>query len=170
MISFDLKCRAEGHVFEGWFGSAESYRDQLERGLITCPQCGSVDIEKQLSVPNVGAKSNQQRQTLPETPPSPAPTAAQVPAMSAPPSLPDALPPAVREAIARVAEAQAEALKSSQWVGDSFAEEVRAQHYGETNAKLVHGEATAKQAEELAEEGIAIMPIIYPIVPPDKRN
>lgn len=172
MISFDLKCLSKGHVFEGWFVSAESYRDQMERDLIVCPECGSVEIEKQLSIPNVGAKSNQQRQSLPETPQPPAsPTAAaQVPAMSAPPSLPDALPPAMREIIARVTEAQAEALKQSEWVGDSFAEEVRAQHYGETDAKIVHGEATAKQAEELAEEGIAIMPILFPIVPPDKRN
>ncbi len=167
MISFDLKCRAQGHVFEGWFGSAESYRDQMERGLIACPRCGSVDIAKQLSVPNVGAKSNQQGQTKPKATPL---VAASAPALSAPPSLPDALPPAVRGIIARAAEAQAEALKSSQWVGDAFAEEVRAQHYGETDAKLVHGEATAKQAEELAGEGIAIMPILFPVTPPAKRN
>jgi hypothetical protein len=163
MISYDLKCQTHRHVFEGWFASADSYRDQTARGLVACPQCGCVDIEKQLSIPNVGAKSNQQRQTLPEIAPL---SKTATPAMAAPPSLPIA----VKEMMARVAEAQAEALKTSQWVGNSFAEEVRAQHYGETDAKLVHGEATAKQAEDLAEEGIAIMPILFPIAPPDKRN
>jgi hypothetical protein len=167
VISFDLKCRTQDHVFEGWFGSAESYRDQMERGLIACPQCGSADIEKQLSIPNVGAKSNQQSQVKAEAAPL---TTAPTPAMSRPTTLPTALPPAVREVIARVAEAQAEALRQSEWVGGAFAENVRAQHYGETEAKLVHGEATAEQAEELAEEGIAIMPILFPIAPPDKRN
>ncbi len=166
MISFDLKCRVQGHVFEGWFGSAEAYRDQLARGLVTCPQCGSGDIEKLLSVPNVGAKSNQQVNVSVEVPESHPPA----PMMSAPASPPEAIPPVVREMMARVVEAQAKALKSSEWVGDKFVEEVRAQHYGETDVRPVHGEANARQAEELAEEGIGVMPILFPIAPPKKRN
>lgn len=163
MISYDLKCGEQGHVFEGWFASADGFQEQWKRGLIACPYCGSVAIEKQLSVPNVGAKSNQQRLPAPD---SVVPTKSSAPTMSAPP----ALPPAVKEAIARVAEAQAEALQQSAWVGDAFAEEVRAQHYGEAETRPVHGEASVQQAQELAEEGIAVMPILFPIAPPDKRN
>lgn len=166
MIAYDLKCRTLGHQFEGWFASSDAYRDQLAKGWITCPHCGSIDIEKLLSAPHVGAKSNQSPITAPGSPDSQPVPAAPSPTMSAPPSLPSA----IQEMLAHVAHVQAEALKSSHWVGDAFAEEVRAQHYGETDARPVHGEATAKQAQELAEEGIAVMPILFPTAPPDKRN
>ena len=163
MISYDLKCHPQGHVFEGWFGSADSFQEQLRRGLIACPHCGSVEVERQLSIPNVGANSNQERAVAK---PSTDDVIAAAPVMTAPP----VLPPALREVLARVAEAQAETLKQSEWVGDKFADEVRAQHYGEAEERLVHGEASAKQAQDLAEEGIAIMPILFPVAPPDKRN
>ncbi|MBW1713335.1 MAG: DUF1178 family protein, partial [Deltaproteobacteria bacterium] len=39
MIAFDLSC-AQGHLFEGWFDSAEAFEDQKKRGLVTCPLCG----------------------------------------------------------------------------------------------------------------------------------
>ena len=40
MIVFDLSCD-QGHRFEGWFGSSGDFADQRERGLLSCPQCGS---------------------------------------------------------------------------------------------------------------------------------
>ncbi|MBE0618536.1 MAG: DUF1178 family protein, partial [Proteobacteria bacterium] len=40
MITFDLAC-GQGHRFEGWFGNAQDYEDQLARGLLECPLCGS---------------------------------------------------------------------------------------------------------------------------------
>lgn len=159
MISYDLKCRDHDHRFEGWFASSTDFSDQLAKGWLACPICGSGQIEKLLSVPNVGAKSNQSVTT-------PAPSEAPAAVMHAPPTL----PAPVQIALAKLAEAQADALKSSQWVGDKLVDEVRAQHYGETDAKPVHGEATPKEAAELAEEGIAIMPILFPVVPDHKRN
>jgi hypothetical protein len=45
---FDLQC-AQGHVFEGWFGSHADFDSQHSRGLITCPMCGNGVIEKKLS-------------------------------------------------------------------------------------------------------------------------
>ena len=159
MISYDLKCRDYDHRFEGWFASSTDFSDQLAKGWLACPSCGSSDIAKMLSVPNVGAKSNQ---SVAAPPPSDAPA----PVMHAPPTPPEP----VQAALVKLAEAQAAALKSSHWVGDKLVDEVRAQHYGETDAKPVHGEATPKDAAELAEEGIAIMPILFPVVPDHKRN
>ncbi|PKP89585.1 MAG: DUF1178 domain-containing protein, partial [Alphaproteobacteria bacterium HGW-Alphaproteobacteria-15] len=40
MIVFDLSC-ADGHRFEGWFGSSTDFEEQCARGLLTCPACGS---------------------------------------------------------------------------------------------------------------------------------
>src|ERR1041384_8609945 len=45
MVVYDLICAAE-HRFEGWFPSFEGYREQAEKGLISCPSCGSTQVEK----------------------------------------------------------------------------------------------------------------------------
>ncbi|MBW2093086.1 MAG: DUF1178 family protein [Deltaproteobacteria bacterium] len=45
MIAYDLKCDSE-HTFEGWFESAQAYEQQNEKGLISCPFCGSTAINR----------------------------------------------------------------------------------------------------------------------------
>jgi hypothetical protein len=40
MIVLDINCE-NTHRFEGWFASAEAFRDQRGRGLVACPHCGS---------------------------------------------------------------------------------------------------------------------------------
>ena len=40
MIVLDLHCSNE-HRFEGWFGSAAAFEEQLARALVSCPVCGS---------------------------------------------------------------------------------------------------------------------------------
>ncbi len=44
-------------------------------------------------------------------------------------------------------QAQANALKRSKWVGDAFAEQSRAMHYGERDAETIHGRATPARSE-----------------------
>src|SRR4029079_5919695 len=45
MIVFDLLC-AEGHRFEGWFGSARDFASQKKRKLLSCPSCGSGEVRR----------------------------------------------------------------------------------------------------------------------------
>ncbi|MEL7343906.1 MAG: DUF1178 family protein [Pseudomonadota bacterium] len=52
MIRFNLRC-ADGHGFESWFGSGEDYQTLCDRGLVTCPECGSAEVEKALMAPKV---------------------------------------------------------------------------------------------------------------------
>ena len=162
MIVFDLECRAGGHRFEGWFGSSADFEHQQEAGLLTCPSCGSSDIAKAVMAPNVGRKGNQ----IAESPRVQAP---EQPVMTSGPALPP-LPPEAMAMLQAVAEAQAEALKSSRWVGDRFAETARAIHYGEQEAEPVHGQASADDVRALNEEGIEIAPILFPVVPPGEAN
>jgi hypothetical protein len=65
---------------------------------------------------------------------------------------------------------QAEALKQSRYVGEKFADETRAIHYGERQAETIHGQATLEEAKELLEEGIAVMPLPFPVAPPEELN
>jgi hypothetical protein len=157
MIVFDLECRGHRHRFEGWFGSSQDFASQLARGLVTCPQCGSGEVAKAPMAPNIGRKGNQIVAAGPAAPTS-APVAG------------GALPPKAAALMAAMARMQAEALKDSRWVGESFAETSRAIHYGERDAEVIHGQATAEEALELIEEGIEVMPLPFPVAPPTETN
>jgi len=142
VIVFDLRCDGD-HVFEAWFASSTAYEDQRGRGLIACPVCGSSAVAKALMAPNVAAKGNRAE----------APT-----------------PAAMKRALAAIAGAQAEALKTSEWVGGAFADKARAMHAGEAPTTAIHGQATREEARALVEEGVPVAPLIVPVVPPEARN
>mgnify|MGYP000057647007 CR=1 FL=1 len=166
MIVFELSCGAMGHRFEGWFASSADYASQQARGLVTCPQCGSSEVTKAPMAPAVPRKGNQMPVTAPLSDPASSAASATAPQAQTAPSL----PPAAREALLKIARLQAEALKQSRWVGRDFAEDARAMHYGEKDAEPIYGEASPKEAEALAEEGIAVAPVLFPVAPPGKAN
>ena len=152
MIVFDLRCSDQGHVFEAWFGSSGDYESQRERGLVQCPLCGDERIEKAVMAPRVGAKGNQstgrtrdEGGTLPE-------------------------PEELKDMLAAAAAAQKKLLKQSNYVGDRFADEARAIHLGEAEARAIHGRATRAEATSLIEEGIEVAPLPFPVIEPGKEN
>jgi hypothetical protein len=156
MIVFDLCCDA-GHRFEGWFGSSDDYAGQQARGLVACPACGSSAIDKAPMAPAVPRKGNR----LPAAPMQPA---VKQPMANGP------MPPEVAEALSRLAEAQARALQNSKWVGDAFAEQTRAMHYGEQDPETIHGQASLEEAKALFDEGIPVAPLPFPVAPPEELN
>jgi len=72
--------------------------------------------------------------------------------------------------LARLAAAQAEMLKNSEWVGDKFAETARAMHSGELEPGLVHGQANLQDARALVDAGVPLAPLPLPVVPPGQVN
>jgi hypothetical protein len=148
MIVFDLRCSRE-HVFEAWFGSSGAFEDQRARGLLFCPLCGDSDVGKAVMAPNIPAKGNRQSAPVQNDTPS---------------------PEVMKAAIRALAEAQARALEKSEWVGRAFADRARAMHAGETDHAPIHGEATVGEAKALADEGVAIAPLPFPVVPPEAIN
>lgn len=149
MIVFDLKC-GSGHVFEAWFGSSAAYEEQRTGGLVECPMCGNRDVGKAVMAPNVAAKGNTQ-------------AAAPAPANAPPPDV-------VKAAMAELAQIQAKMLEKSQWVGVAFTDRARAMHNGDEAHAPIHGQATAAQAKELIEDGVAVAPLPFPVVPPEACN
>ncbi len=144
MKVLDLQCSAS-HVFEGWFGSEEDFRSQLERALVECPICGDTHVTKKLSAPrlNLGAAA---------------------------PAAPGA-PPARQEVVATApaAEFQAaylrmvrEVMAKTEDVGERFVEEARRMHYGETQERGIRGQATPDETKALLEEGIPVLPLPIP--------
>ena len=158
MIVFDLHCD-EGHRFEGWFGSSSDYEDQRTRGLVSCPECGSSDIGKAPMAPAVPAKANSARPDV--LPPEQS---------GSQPVANTQMPEEVQQALKALAKAQAKALENSTYVGEKFADQSREMHYGEREEAPIHGQASVEEAKALAEEGVPIAPLPFPVAPPDKLN
>ena len=161
MIVFDLHC-AEGHRFEGWFKSSGDFVEQGKNGHLMCPQCGNTQVEKAPMAPAVPVKGNAR---APQNPP--AVTSAE---SSNVPLSNNKLDPKVAKVLEKLSTAQARALKDSKWVGKDFADRSRAMYYGEQKQQLIHGEATAEQAQDLIDEGVAVAPLPFPVTPPEDLN
>lgn len=164
MIVYDLHCEA-GHRFEGWFGSSSDFDDQCNRGLVTCPECGSGTVAKAPMAPAVAPKGNS---AVAQSARAPAP--APAPAGEAQPVANREMPLEVQKALKALAEAQEKALEKSTWVGDRFAEQSRAMHYGERDDAPIHGRASIEEAKALIEEGVPVAPLPFPVAPPEELN
>ncbi len=144
MIVFDLKCLGGGHVFEGWFGSSADYESQRERGLIQCPLCGTVKVEKAAMAARLNAKRNKDEAS--------------------------ADPGAVKAMMAKLASMQKKMLEGSDYVCERFADEARAIHLGEVDARAIHGKASRAESDSLIEDGVPVSPLPFPIIEPGEDN
>ena len=136
MLVLNLSC-VHDHPFEGWFGSAEDFDDQLARGLISCPSCGDTGIERRPSAPRLNVSHLRGAASA-------APAGAETaPSLAA---LKTQLQQVVREVLQRTED-----------VGERFAEEARRMHYGEAQSRGIRGQTSLAEALELREEGIVVM-------------
>lgn len=134
MLVLNLQCE-DGHGFEGWFGSAEDFEGQQLRGLLSCPVCGHANVQRLPSAPRLNVK------------------VAKAEASAASP------PERLRQIQAEVLSALRRVAAQSEDVGERFAEEARRIHYGEAEERGIRGQASGEQIVELAEEGIAVLPL-----------
>ena len=142
MIKYALQCDA-AHEFEGWFGASADYDDQVQRGLIACPVCGSTDVSKQIMAPAVAG------------------TKAQRAAPAVDPKMREMMMTAMGEVRRHVEE-------NFDNVGDAFAKEARAIHEGKSEERGIYGEASPKEVKALVEDGIKVAPLPPP--PPKKTE
>lgn len=56
MIRYTLQC-ANAHRFEAWFQNSDAFDTQASAGHVSCPDCGSVEVEKSLMAPGVPKKA-----------------------------------------------------------------------------------------------------------------
>ena len=142
MIHYQLQC-GQSHGFDGWFKDSASFEKQAKRGLIEGPECGGTDVERALMAPAL---------TRREALPVPVATA-EPPAPAAEKSAAVRLPAQMMAVLQKI---RAEIEKNCDYVGPDFADQARAMHRGEVEAKPIYGETSDEQAESLAEEGIEV--------------
>ena len=136
MIRYNLVCEQD-HEFEGWFSSSSDYDGQAASGLLSCPVCGTAKVEKAIMAPAVK-------------------TARKTEARAESARL------AMNSVAAKIRD---EISKNCEDVGENFAEEARAMHYGEKDPRGIYGSTTPEESNSLAEEGIEAHPLPDILVP-----
>ncbi len=139
MIRFSLSCDKD-HAFDGWFRNGDDFDAQKKRGLVSCPVCQSVKVEKALMAPSVSTGRKRETMAL-------------------------AMGEEQRKALAKLKAMAEEARRNADYVGDKFAEEARKIHFGEVEPRGIYGEATAEEASGLLEDGVDFVPL--PTFPDD---
>jgi hypothetical protein len=148
MKVLNLRC-ANGHGFEGWFGSDDDYMDQNGRGAVECPMCADKLITRLPSAPRLNLSGARE----PAAPPTPvASTDPKFQAEARPADLQAAWLQTVRDLMARTED-----------VGERFATEARRIHYGETPSRGIRGQATAEERAALQDEGIETVTVPLPV-------
>jgi hypothetical protein len=163
MIKYQLVC-AKDHEFEGWFQSSESFSEQSEQGLVSCPMCNSNSVRRALMAPNLASpKTRKSRPPVPQPtvagssaanlPAPTAPAAASMPGQSFPPEAVEKM----AELLGEMRNLQNKIKAECRDVGKNFAEEARKIHYGEVEPEGIYGEVTSVEREQLDEEGIEVL-------------
>jgi hypothetical protein len=114
------------HRFEGWFASSSAYDAQAEKGQVVCPLCSSKKITKAPMAPSVTTRSAEAMDLNPAT---------------------------MREALVKL---RRHVESTAEHVGERFADEARAIHYGDSEDRPIYGETSAEEGEALKDEGINV--------------
>jgi hypothetical protein len=166
MKVLNLQC-AHRHSFEGWFASEDDFQSQLARGLVECPMCTDKGIQKMPSAPrlNLGghetasSASHHSSQQL-SAPASTSALASQQNAVAS--GLDVATDGQAGTSLSEQAaffKALRQVVANTEDVGDRFAHEARAMHYGDSEARSIRGRASPREAVELLHEGIDVLPL-----------
>lgn len=150
MIRYALTCKRD-HGFDSWFQSANAFDKLVADGRLTCPVCGTQDVQKALMAPSVQLAS-------------------LVPGVVAPSDDPPLRPLASKttELELALAALRKQVEENSDYVGLNFAQEARAIHDGDAPARPIFGEAKADDARKLVEDGVPVMRL--PFIPVRKTN
>ncbi len=139
MIKYNLKCEND-HNFDAWFSDSSNFEKQNKKNLIFCPKCSSTKIEKNIMAPNIGSKKQSYTNALK--------TEKNI------------------EKIIKNVRKHVE--KNYEYVGNKFADEARAIHYGEKEEREIYGETSVEEAVDLIEEGVNVTPL--PGIDPKIKN
>lgn len=161
MLVVDLHCE-HGHVFEGWFASADDLASQQARGLVGCPVCASTEVVRRPSATRLNVASLKAEKAAGDARQAEAPDASTQ-ATSAAAAVAKAPLASSAEALqAMYLQAVRHVLQHTEDVGEGFVKEVRNIHRGDAPQRAVRGQADQQEVAELKEEGIDVMSLPIP--------
>lgn len=134
MIIYDLKCENK-HTFEGWFNDRNAFEEQKKKKLVTCPVCGSSDIDIVPSSITVMGRETERFTERSNTQISPV------------------------KALQMLHEYMDKTFED---VGSKFAEVALRIHSGEEDVRNIKGTTTEREEAVLSEEGVPFVKIPIP--------
>ena len=148
-MKFNLRCNLD-HDFEGWFPNKDELLKQIGKGLVECPYCGTINVKKTLSSPNISTKSNKK---LTDT------TKNLNSSLSKLQDVNDNFESKntvfnnyqLRKIYKNL---QKTIEKEFTNVGSNFANEARKIHYGEKKPKNIYGKCSESERVDLEKEGV----------------
>lgn len=142
MIIYDLICE-HGHCFEGWFQDGEAFQEQLSRGLIQCPACGTSQVSQRLSTGGTLRTRGEQGEST-------------------------SRPPEDSRKILRALQRFIETHFHN--VGTDFAKVALRMHYGVEEPRNIRGTTTEAEERMLRQEGVEFLKLPLPAPEPEPEE
>ena len=164
MKVLNLQC-GQRHLFEGWFASEDDFQSQLVRKLVQCPLCNDSAVVKMPSAPrlNLGGHTGPALTVSDaDAPNPPTPAVPAEPVGTAVAIAGEGSGSGTTEQQALFLKALRHVMANTEDVGDRFAHQARAMHYGDIKPRSIRGQTTQREAIELLEEGVEVMPLPLP--------
>ena len=133
MIKYNLKCHKE-HEFESWFSSSEEFEKLTKKKLLECIYCSSKRINKSIMAPTILNSKEKNKQI-------------------------GMIQQDFKDEKNKLLNLRKYIEKNFDYVGKDFSKKVREVYYDKKSKKAFYGTTTAKEREELAEEGINLLSI-----------
>ena len=133
MIKYNLKCH-NNHEFESWFSDSFEFEKLRKKKLLECIYCSSKKIQKTIMAPMISVineKNNEIKKLSKE----------------------------LKSEKEKLIKLRNYVEKNFEYVGENFSKKVREIYYDKKNNKTIYGTTTAKEKEELKEEGIDLISI-----------
>ena len=132
MIKYNLKCH-NNHEFESWFSDSKEFDNLNKKKLLECIFCTSKKISKSIMAPMVSG-INKDNDLIKEN-------------------------RFLKNEKKKLIEIRKYIENNFENVGDNFSKKVREIYYDNKNNKTIYGTTTAKERQELAEEGISLLSV-----------
>jgi hypothetical protein len=161
MLVVDLAC-PHGHRFEGWFASADDLNSQRDRGLLSCPVCGDVQVQRVPSATRLNVGAHAEPHEARGAHHAGREVVAAAPAQGEPGAMGEKKADVVEALQAMYWSAVRHVMASTEDVGERFADDARAMHAGELPARPIRGQLDQDEREALKEEGIEVMTLVVP--------
>ena len=128
MIKYNLVCKKCNLTFDSWFSSSDEYEKLKKKNLLSCHNCNSTNVQKNLMAPKLINKNQRIKngQKLKK----------------------------FRMIKETIKDYQKFIRKNFRYVGDNFAYEARSIHYNNKKEKNIYGHASKEDLKDLSTEGI----------------
>ena len=133
MIKYNLKCK-NNHEFESWFSDSNEFEKLKRKKLLECIYCNSTEINKSIMSPMISVVNSSENEL-------------------------SKISSQVKKEKKKLLKIREYIEKNFEFVGDKFTKEVREIYYDKKRKKTIYGTTTAKDREELANEGIEILSV-----------